>query len=141
MFKIFKVHKTARFSQCDARALMFPHAQVEMIHETVEDWLSNALGFSYEKMHLHAEKSFPVVQVKYALMTPIRLGLEVEAELLVSHLGRSSMTVEIELRNNEVLYSKATESMVQVDLKTLRPVALDSQLRSKAALYLKEPLR
>ena len=88
-------------------------------------------------MHLEAEKSFPVVQVEYTLIRAVRLGLQLSAELYVSHLGRSSMTIQIEIRHNEVLYSKATESMVQVDLHSLRPVALDSQLRSRAELYLK----
>lgn len=137
MSKIFKVHKTVRFSQCDSRAFMFPHAQIEMIHEAIEDWLSDALDFNYKKMHLEAEKSFPVVQVEYTLIRAVRLGLQLSAELYVSHLGRSSMTIQIEIRHNEVLYSKATESMVQVDLHSLRPVALDSQLRSRAELYLK----
>lgn len=135
----FRVRKRVRFSHVDTAGIVFYPRYFELYNEVVEDWFADALDCTFGQLITRYGAGVPTVKIECHFSAASRLGDELEYELEVTQLGRSSFTVEIaallggELRlrgNSTLVFSRVTDG---------RPKAepLPAELRERIALYLR----
>ena len=105
-----------RFAECDAAGIAFYPKLIECVHNTVEDWFADAIGFSYRKMHLENEIGVPTRSISVDFEAVARLGDPVTYTLQVITLGRSSISLQVEAHHNDgTRILRATPTLIWCD--------------------------
>jgi 4-hydroxybenzoyl-CoA thioesterase len=128
---------TIRFSHCDpAGVVYFPH-YFDMFNGLVEDWYTEQLGVDYSKIILSDRHGFPYVHIETDFKIPSRMGERLDLTLLLTRIGRSSLTVVIvgHLAGVERLRARLVTAMTS--LETQRSIEFPHALRQKFEIYLK----
>src|SRR5205085_9922758 len=101
----------------------------------VEEFFAARCGITYEQLLARARIGFPTVNVQAEFIAPLVYGDEVEAELFVSRIGRTSATFEYVLRrmSDRVLCARATLVHVAMNLDTCRAVEIPAPYRQAFA--------
>ncbi len=126
-----------RFSHCDpAGVVYFPH-YFDMFNGLIEDWYTEQLGVDYSKLILSDRHGFPYVHIETDFKIPSRMGEHLDLTLLLTRIGRSSLTVTIvgHLAGAERLRARLVTAMTS--LETQRSVELPQALRQKLEAYLR----
>ena len=126
-----------RFSHCDpAGVVYFPH-YFDMFNGLIEDWYTEQLGVDYSKLILGDRHGFPYVHIETDFKIPSRMGEHLDLTLLLTRIGRSSLTVTIvgHLAGTERLRARLVTTMTS--LETQRSVELPHALRQKFEAYLR----
>ena len=126
-----------RFSHCDpAGVVYFPH-YFDMFNGLIEDWYTEQLGVDYSKLILSDRHGFPYVHIETDFKIPSRMGEHLDLTLLLTRIGRSSLTVTIvgHLAGAERLRARLVTTMTS--LETQRSVELQHALRQKFEAYLR----
>ena len=126
-----------RFSHCDpAGVVYFPH-YFDMFNGLIEDWYTEQLGVDYSKLILSDRHGFPYVHIETDFKIPSRMGEHLDLTLLLTRIGRSSLTVTIvgHLAGVERLRARLVTTMTS--LETQRSVELPHALRQKFEAYLR----
>lgn len=126
-----------RFSHCDpAGVVYFPH-YFDMFNGLIEDWYTEQLGVDYSKLILGDRHGFPYVHIETDFKIPSRMGEHLDLTLLLTRIGRSSLTVTIvgHLAGVERLRARLVTTMTS--LETQRSVELPHALRQKFEAYLR----
>jgi len=126
-----------RFSHCDpAGVVYFPH-YFDMFNGLIEDWYTEQLGVDYSKLILGDRHGFPYVHIETDFKIPSRMGEHLDLTLLLTRIGRSSLTVTIvgHLAGAERLRARLVTTMTS--LETQRSVELPHALRQKFEAYLR----
>jgi len=124
-----------RFSHCDpAGVVYFPH-YFDMFNGLIEDWYTEQLGVDYSKLILGDRHGFPYVHIETDFKIPSRMGERLDLTLLLTRVGRSSLTVTIvgHLAGAERLRARLVTAMTS--LETQRSVELPHALRQKFEAY------
>ncbi len=127
-----------RFSHCDpAGVVYFPH-YFDMFNGLIEDWYTEQLGVDYSKLILSDRHGFPYVHIETDFKIPSRMGEHLDLTLLLTRIGRSSLTVTIvgHLAGAERLRARLVTTMTS--LETQRSVELPHALRQKFETYLRQ---
>ena len=82
-----------------------------------------------------AEVVIPVVNIKTDFFKPFHIGDIGQMNLWISHLGRSSITVQIEFYKGEDLHVKCEETMVCVDPVTRQSTPIPEKIRDRMLQY------
>lgn len=126
-----------RFSHCDpAGVVYFPH-YFDMFNGLIEDWYTEQLGVDYSKLILSDRHGFPYVHIETDFKIPSRMGEHLDLTLLLTRIGRSSLTVTIvgHLAGAERLRARLVTTMTS--LETQRSIELPQALRQKFETYLR----
>ena len=84
-----------RFSHCDPAGIVyFPH-YFDMFNGLVEDWYTEQLGVNYANLILGDQHGFPYVHIETDFKLPSRMGERLDLTLLLTRVGRSSISVVI----------------------------------------------
>ncbi len=137
MAEIFKKDCLVRFAHCDPAGIVFHPNFYVMFNGLIEDLFREGLGMPWENMNT-AEVLIPVVNIKTDFIKPFRVGDVGQMRLWVSHLGKSSITFQIEFFKGEDLHVKCEETMVCIDLVTRRSTPIPEMMREGLERYLVE---
>src|SRR5664280_2340742 len=126
-----------RFSHCDpAGVVYFPH-YFDMFNGLVEDWYTEQLGVSYSQLILSDRHGFPYVHIETDFKIPSRMGEHLDLTLLLTRIGRSSLTVTIVGHLGGVERLRARLVTAMMSLETQHAIELPPALRAKFEAYLK----
>jgi 4-hydroxybenzoyl-CoA thioesterase len=122
---------TVRFGDCDPAGLVYYPVLFHYCHVAMEEFFAAACGVSYPRLMAESRIGFPTVSVRTEFRAPFVYGDEVEVEVFVSRVGRSSATFEYRLRRPGEPEPRASATLVQVamNLDTRRPVEIPPDLR------------
>ncbi len=126
-----------RFSHCDPAGIVyFPH-YFDMFNGLIEDWYTIQLGVDYSKLILNDRHGFPFVHIETDFKIPSRMGEDLDLTLLITRIGRSSLSVVIvgHLAGVERLRARLVTAMMS--LETQQSVELPDDLRKKFEAYFK----
>jgi len=126
-----------RFSHCDPAGIVyFPH-YFDMFNGLIEDWYTEQLGVDYSELILNERHGFPFVHIETDFKFPSRMGEHLDLTLLVTHIGRSSLSIVIvgHLAGVERLRARLVTAMMS--LETYRSIELPPALRDKFETYMK----
>jgi 4-hydroxybenzoyl-CoA thioesterase len=122
---------TVRFGDCDPAGLVYYPMLFHYCHAAMEEFFAARCGVSYPRLMSESRLGFPTVNTRAEFDAPFVYGDEVEVEVYVSRVGRSSATFEYRLRRAGESEPRARATLVQVamNLDTRRPVEIPADLR------------
>ena len=121
-----------RFGDCDPAGLVYYPTIFHYCHVAMEEFFAERCGISYAQLMADERIGFPTVNVQSEFFTPLVYGDEVEIEVSVSRVGRSSVTFEYRVRRagDQQLCARSTQVQVAMNLDTRRAVPLPEHYRS-----------
>jgi 4-hydroxybenzoyl-CoA thioesterase len=127
-----------RFSHCDPAGIVyFPH-YFDMFNGLVEDWYTEQLGVNYANLIVGDQHGFPYVHIETDFKLPSRMGERLDLTLLLTRVGRSSLSVVIVGHVNGVERLRARLVTAMTSLETHQSVELPKALREKFESYMKQ---
>ena len=83
------------FRHCDPAGLVYHPRYMEMVSDCVEMFFADILGWSYREMHGPDDSAVPTININMDLKSPAYLHDELTLRLTISHLGNSSIKVNV----------------------------------------------
>jgi 4-hydroxybenzoyl-CoA thioesterase len=127
----FSARIPVRFGDCDPAGLVYYPALFHYCHAAMEEFFAARCGVPYARLVSERRLGFPTVNVRAEFHAPFVYGDEVEVEVWVSAVGRTSATFEYRLRraSDRALCATATHVQVLINLDERRAVPLPAELR------------
>ncbi len=126
----FTAERTVRFSDCDPAGIVFFPQYLVMLNGVVEEWFDRGLGIAYAELIGPRRVGLPTVRLEVDFTAVSRHGDALRWQLAVERLGRSSLTLDIQVRGGDELRLKARQVLVCTSLLTHRPQALPDDVRA-----------
>lgn len=128
---IFSTRIRVRFGDADPAGLVYYPTIFHYFHIALEEFFASCCGIAYHKLMADERMGFPTVNAKTEFFVPLVYGDEVDVEIHVSSVGRSSATFEYEVKrvSDGVLCARSTQIHVCTSMDTLRPVAIPDKYR------------
>lgn len=137
----FQKFQLIRFAHCDPAGIVFYPRYMEMINNLVEDWFAEALGYSFEQLHLLLKLAVPTVHLSTDFIKVTRLGETLCLSLRVEKLGSSSCSLIIEFHGMSGQASatdlrlRANLVLVTMDMASSRAQMMPAALRRAMQAY------
>lgn len=131
MARTFTTERKIRFSHCDPAGIVYFVNFFDMVSGAVEDWFGEAIGFTFNEMHLQRRVGFPIVNTGCEFFKPCHLGDRLVLELSIAKLGRSSIEFAVSGRVDGDEKFRARHKVALMSLETLRALPIPMDLRSK----------
>lgn len=133
--KTFVTERKIRFSHCDPAGIVYFVNFFDMVSGCVEDWFAEAIGFTFNDMHMKQRLGFPIVNTGCEFFRPCHLGDQLKLELAIGKLGRSSIEFLVtgSVRGEEKF--RARHKVALMSLDTQRALPMPPELRSKMQPY------
>lgn len=135
MAKVFVTERKIRFSHCDPAGIVYFVNFFDMVSGVVEDWFGDALGFTFNEMHIGQQVGFPIVNTGCEFFKPCHLGDKLVLELSILKLGRSSIEFLIRGHVDNQDKFRARHKVAMMSLKTLKSLPIPEDLRARMAPY------
>jgi 4-hydroxybenzoyl-CoA thioesterase len=120
-----------RFDDVDGAGIVYYPQFFHLCHAAFEDFFDTAAPISYPALVKDRRLGFPTVRIESEFKAPLSYGDVAVVELAIRKIGRSSVVMRYDIRRKRdgALTFQADITTVLVDLDTLKPVAIDSELR------------
>ena len=135
----FAVEVPIRFAHCDPAGIVFFPRYFEMVNQTVEDWFAGPLGCSFKALHLDQGMGVPTARFETEFRKPSRLEEVLRFSLEVERIGRSSCILLIQARCDGELRASFRQTLVFVDLASMKSTSWPAELRARIAAFVSEP--
>ncbi|HEX8847339.1 MAG TPA: thioesterase family protein [Pyrinomonadaceae bacterium] len=127
----FKTRIPVRFGDCDPAGLVYYPVLFHYCHIAMEEFFAERCGISYSRLMADERIGFPTVNVQAEFFVPLVYGDEAEIEVLVSGVGRSSVTFEYSIRrtSDNTLCARSVQVQVAMNLLIKRAEAIPDKYR------------
>ena len=136
--KVFKTHRTVKFSECDPAQIMFFGTIFTWAHDSFENWILEA-GFQWEDWFKSADF---IVPIRHSTADHSKIfvpGETYEIHALVKALGTTSMTLKYIFKSPAGIHATVEMVHVFLDAKTKKPVPVPVPVRQKFLPYQETP--
>jgi len=130
----FSITRKVRFGQTDPAGIVYYPNYFDMFNEIVEDWFEEELGTSFRELHKVDNLGIPMAHVECDFLAPCTLGEMITLSLRATHLGRTSLHMEVIVSAGQEVRVRANMVVVFVDLLTYRSVEPPEKLRALIAM-------
>jgi len=131
MARSFTTERKIRFSHCDPAGIVYFVNFFDMVNGVVEDWFGEAIGFTFNEMHIQRRVGFPIVNTGCEFFRPCHLGDLLVLELSIAKLGRSSIEFRVVGRVAGDEKFRARHKVVLMSLETQHALPIPEDLREK----------
>jgi 4-hydroxybenzoyl-CoA thioesterase len=131
MAGVFRTERRIRFSHCDPAGIVYFVNFFDMVSGAVEDWFGEAIGWTFNDMHIHRRVGFPIVSTGCEFFRPCHLGDVLTLELEIAKLGRSSIEFRVTGRVAGDEKFRARHKVAMISLDTQRALPIPDELRTK----------
>lgn len=135
MARRFTTERKIRFSHCDPAGIVYFVNFFDMVSGAVEDWFGEALGWTFNDMHIRRRVGFPIVNTGCEFFKPCHLGDRLVLELAIAKLGRSSIEFVVSGKVAGDEKFRARHKVAMMSLDTLRALPIPDDLREKMQPY------
>jgi 4-hydroxybenzoyl-CoA thioesterase len=127
----FSARITVRFADADAAGLVYYPVVFHYFHVAMEEFFAARCGTSYARLMSERRIGFPTVNVKAEFFVPVIYGDEIDVEVSVSRVGKSSATFEYAARraSDGKLCARSTQVQVAMNLDARSAVPVPDDLR------------
>ena len=133
----FTARRIVRFSDCDPAGIVFFPQYMVMLNGIVEEWFDQGLKIPYAELIGQRRTGLPTVRLELDFSAISRHGDELVWSIGIERLGRSSLTLRVQVHGGEELRMQARQVLVCTSLLTHRPLALPDDVRKALAPYVK----
>ncbi len=131
MGRSFTTERKIRFSHCDPAGIVYFVNFFDMVNGAVEDWFGEAIGLTFNEMHIQRRVGFPIVNTGCEFFKPCHLGDRLVLELTIARLGRSSIEFSVVGRVGGEEKFRARHKVALMSLDSLRALPIPDDLREK----------
>ncbi|MDH4172700.1 MAG: acyl-CoA thioesterase [Betaproteobacteria bacterium] len=131
MARTFTTERKIRFSHCDPAGIVYFVNFFDMVNGVVEDWFGEAIGFTFNEMHIQRRVGFPIVNTGCEFFRPCHLGDLLVLELSIARLGRTSIEFGVVGRVAGDEKFRARHKVVLMSLESQRALPIPDDLREK----------
>ena len=135
MAQAFTTERKIRFSHCDPAGIVYFVNFFDMVSGAVEDWFGEAIGFTFNEMHIQRRVGFPIVNTGCEFFKPCHLGDRLVLALTIAKLGRSSIEFSVVGSVEGEEKFRARHKVAMMSLETLRALPIPMDLREKMLPY------
>lgn len=125
----FVYTQTVRFAHVDGAGIVFYPRYFELLNATVEEYFAHEIGVSFAKMHLERKLGVPTVDLAVKFSAPSHLGDELDFELTVDRVGRSSMDITVVAMCGQSRRMEAKVTLVCMDLTSKKSAPWPDDMR------------
>jgi len=122
-----------RLNQCDPAGIVFFPQYLVMVNCLLEDWFNEGLGISYADLIGRRRIGTPTVRLECDFQAVSHFGDDVIMGLELEHLGRTSMTLNIDCRSGDETRMAVKQVIVFTDLQTHQPMRVPDDVRQAIA--------
>ncbi len=135
MATTYKKTWKVKFAECDIAGIVFYPRYFEMVNFVVEEWLED-LDWSFYMMHAERHEGLPTKSVACDFSSPSKIGDELNFELSITALGKSSLALCVTAFNGGALVFKTTNVLVYVTLtQPIKSMPIPDELRERMLPY------
>ncbi len=129
---LFSTRITVRFGETDPAGLVYFPRLLHYCHVAFEEFFAARCGIGYEQLLTRERVGFPTVKVQAEFLTPLTYGDEVDVEVSVARVGRSSATFEYALRrvSDGTICARVTLVQVAMNLDVRRAIEIAARYRA-----------
>lgn len=132
---VYKHHQKVLFRHCDPAGIVFYPRYFEMINDCIEAFFDEIVDEPFEKMH--QKNAVPTAQIECQFKAPSRQGDNLELELRLNKLGRSSLGLCVTATCDQELRFTSKSTIVYVN-ENGRPVSWPDRMRDTLKTNLEE---
>lgn len=129
----FVSRQNVRFAHVDGAAIVFYPRYFEMLNAAVEDFFAEVVGIDFARLHGERRLGVPTVRLEADFVAPSRLGDQLDFELGLARLGRSSLEFDVRVRCGNEERFRARQVIVCMDLDQARAVSWPNDIRPQMA--------
>lgn len=127
----FRTRTTVRFADIDPAGVVYYPRFLHYCHTAMEDFFAGALGLPYPTLTGEHRIGFPAVHLEVDFRSPLRYGDEVEIEVAIARLGKTSVDWRYELRREDGTLSAEVRVVTAcLDFDSFRARELPDWLRA-----------
>lgn len=132
----FTVNYLIRFQHCDPAGIVFYPRYYEMFHQVIEDWFAGALKVSHPEL-IKNNIGIPLVHASCDFSGSSQIGDTVTFNLILKKIGRSSFTVEIsgKVENVKILVAELVIIFVSIESE-MKSIAIPEDIREQMLNYM-----
>ncbi len=131
----FKTQLPIHFEKADLAGVVFFARIFDLAHNAFELFLQH-LEISWAEWFQNEKILFPIRKTKAQFFKPLYAGQVIDVTVTLSHLGRSSFTIEYVFFQNKQKTNCLTMTHVSVNKETLKPISFPEQYKTKFSSYL-----
>ena len=131
----FETDKLIRFHHCDPAGIVFYPQYFVLLNGLVEDWLTDGLDTSFADLIMTRRLGIPTARIDCTFTRPSKLGDELVLGLTVKRIGERSIGLDVQGRVGDELRLRARQTLVTVDLETMKSVPIPPDIRAGLARY------
>jgi len=128
--KHFSYRAAILFHDVDPAGTAYYPRLVDLCHCAFENFFNTRIGTPYSKV-ISGGVGFPTVRFEVDFVSPIRHGDQIDIEVRVLEVGRTSVTLGYVARRGRTVLYRARNVMVVVDLATMTKKPLRGVMREK----------
>lgn len=130
-FMSFATPIRVRFGDADPAGLVYYPNVFHYFHIALEEFFTARCGIAYHKLMTDERIGFPTVNAQTEFLIPLVYGDDVEVEISVSSIGRSSATFEYTAKraSDAAICARSSQIQVCMNLDTRRAVTIPDKYR------------
>ena len=131
----FMHHSKVRMYDTDTAQVLFFGNQYRFMNDAFEDMLADG-GLKIDSVFKDLPYRFVVVHSEANYLMPLHIGDEIEVHTSISHIGKTSFTVNYTLFSNNKCVGDGKTVHVVIDLKYQNKQPIPSQLQRLLQRYM-----
>lgn len=133
----FTAHKMIQFSNCDPAGIVFYPQFFYILSETKEDFLIR-IGHPQHHYINKLRKGWPMVRLETDFKRPSRYGDQIDVDIEVFKLGRTSLGLKYTIRGDDGERLVAHSTIVLTHLDTGKTLPIPDDLRDALTPYVNQ---
>jgi 4-hydroxybenzoyl-CoA thioesterase len=133
------VRQTVRFGEVDAAGIVYYPRFFDFFHIAFEEFFSNCVGVPYDQLIGQQRLGFPAVRVECDFDTPLHHGEQIDVEMTIHRIGRSSFTSAYRVLRAGQLCARALITTTTVDLEKMEAIPIPDRYREVLERYRDSP--
>ena len=127
----FSARITVRFGDVDPAGLVYYPVLFHYFHVAMEEFFAARCGATYARLLAEERVGFPTVNVRAEFFAPVVYGDELDVEVAVARVGRSSVTFvySASRASDGRLCARSEQVQAAMNLDTRRAVPVPDELR------------
>jgi 4-hydroxybenzoyl-CoA thioesterase len=127
----FVSEKLIRFHHCDPAGIVFYPQYFILFHELLEDWFNRGLGIDYARFVSVERRGLPTAHIDCDFRIPSKIGDTVQMQLSVKRIGRTSLTIGVNVCAGTEVRVTAHQVLVLISLLDGTLVPIPDDLRAR----------
>jgi 4-hydroxybenzoyl-CoA thioesterase len=134
--KPFSMKRIVNWGDCDPAGMIYTPRAIDYAVEAIEEWYREVVGISWMHINFTMDTCLPTVRVECDFIHPPYPRTEIDMQVRVESLGKSSLTLLIDgLNDDGEPYFKVKLVTCFVSRSEFKPVDTPGDVRAPIAAY------